>query len=318
MNQNQSDPESRKVLESAWRSQSLWSETANLLKAKLSGYRKLAAVLAVMGAVFETAAATLFPAEGVWSWICVFIAAVGTALLIVAPYVLRTKASRERVSEWVRARSASEALKETIYRYLVAARPFNATSQAADLIDRLSSIKEKVQDLNIYAASVDPPRKERPLELTPEEYVESRVNDQIENFYLPKGREKARRAEKLHNWELVFGAIAAILGGLSTAAAFSSILPPSFIGPWVAVVTNIAAAITAHLAASRYDHEAIIYFGTADRLTALRDKWVSDRDKMEPARVDRFVDDCEHAISTENEAWLAKWTKNQPQDTAQS
>ena len=38
---------------------------------------------------------------------------------MIVPYVARTKASKERVREWVRARSASEALKEAILRYLV-------------------------------------------------------------------------------------------------------------------------------------------------------------------------------------------------------
>jgi len=66
---------------------------------------------------------------------------------------------------------------------------------------------------------------------------------------------------------------------------------------------------------SRYDHEAIIYFGTADRLTAVRDTWLSEPNRMDPARVARFVDDCEHAISTENEAWLAKWIRDHPENT---
>ena len=95
MNEKESSSDSQKILESAWRGQAVWSETANHLKHNLSKWRTVAAIAAVIGAVFETAAATLFPAEGIWSWICVFIAAVGTALLIVAPYVLRTKASPE-------------------------------------------------------------------------------------------------------------------------------------------------------------------------------------------------------------------------------
>lgn len=80
--------------------------------------------------------------------------------------------------------------------------------------------------------------------------------------------------------------------------------------PWVAVVTTASAAVTAHLAASRFDHQAMIYYSTADRLTNLRDEWLVMPDRLDPDIIGRFIDDCEHAISTENEAWLAKWSED--------
>jgi hypothetical protein len=77
------------------------------------------------------------------------------------------------------------------------------------------------------------------------------------------------------------------------------------------VVTTAGAAVSAHLAACRYDHEAIIYFGTADRLTGLRNGWAADANRNDPIRIAQFVDECEQAISTENESWLAEWTMSE-------
>jgi hypothetical protein len=96
---------------------------------------------------------------------------------------------------------------------------------------------------------------------------------------------------------------------LASAAAATGLLWLSGLGSWVAVVTTAGAAVTAHLAAARYDHQAITYFATANRLAGLRDAWLADPERHLPARVAQFVDACEHAISTENEAWLAEWTR---------
>jgi len=162
-----------------------------------------------------------------------------------------------------------------------------------------------VQDLGAIAATIDPPKKERPLTLTPDDYVKKRVTAQIDGYYRPKARENALVAKKLHNLEFVLGLVAAALGAASGLQWLSGL------APWVAVVTTAGGAVTAHLAASRHDHQAMTYFATAERLTGVRDEWLATADRLAPARVAKFVDDCEHAISTENEAWLAEWTREQ-------
>lgn len=303
----------QQVVESAWRDQAIWSETADRLKADLSKWRKWAAVAGVLGAFLETLAGALTGLENKWWWLRALIALAGAIILAVVPYVLRTKASKDRVREWVRARSVSEALKEIIYRYLVGVTPFGLGSSPGELIKRGQAIKEKVQDLSAIAASVEPPRKERPLSLTVDEYVGTRVNDQIENFYRPKGRENAVAAKKLHNLEFYLGLLAVVMGAVASAATATEtgLSKLSLLGPWVAVVTTAGAAVTAHLAASRYDHAAMTYFGTADRLIGLRDEWRANPNRLDPGCVAKFVEDCEHAISAENEAWLAEWSREQ-------
>lgn len=299
----------RQVIESAWRDQAIWSETANRQKAVLTAWRYRAAVAGVLGAFLETLVAALPASTDRWSWLRAVIALTGAVILAVVPYVVRTKLSSDRIKDWVRSRSASEALKETIYRYLVGAPPFGPGSSPVDLLKRSQAIKEQVRDLGVQAASVEPARRERPLALTVEEYVEKQVNDQIERYYRPKGRENALAAKRLHAGEFLLGLLAVGMGAVASAAAATRLPQLSAIGSWVAVVTTAGAAVSAHLAASRYDHQAITYFGTADRLIGVRDEWLANPNRLDPVLVAKFVDDCEHAISTENEAWLAGWIR---------
>lgn len=305
----------QQVIESAWRDQAIWSETANRFKRELGKWRNVAAVAGVLGAILETLAASLTGLGEEWRWLRASIALLGAVILAAVPYLLRNKASKNEVRKWVRARSTSEALKETIYRFLIKVQPYNSASSPADLINRCQVLKDKVIDLSADAAAVEPPPRERPSSLDIDGYVESRLNSQVKEYYQKKGREKALAAQKLHNLEFGLGLLAVIMGAVSSSAAAAGWSQLFALGPWVAVVTTAGAAVTAHLAASRYDHEAMIYFGTANRLIAIRDKWLSKQDRHEPGCITNLVDDCEHAISTENEAWLAEWTREQPQNT---
>jgi SMODS and SLOG-associating 2TM effector domain 1/Protein of unknown function (DUF4231) len=298
------------VVESAWRDQAIWSETASRLKAELSAWRYRAAGAGVLGAFLETLAGSLFSLGDAWWWPRSMLALAGAVILAVVPYVVKTKTSKEQVGAWVRARSASEALKETIYRYLVGAPPFAPAPVPAALVARCQALKEKVRDLGAVAAAIDPPKKERPLTLTLEGYVGTRVSGQIDGYYRPKARENAIAAKRLHDLEFILGLVAAALGAAGGLRWLSGL------APWVAVVTTAGGAVTAHLAASRYDHQAMTYFATAERLTALRDEWLASSDRLAPAHVAQFVDDCEHAISTENEAWLAEWTREKHEPAA--
>ena len=302
------DEATRQIVEFAWRDQAIWSETANGLKTDLGTWRTRAAIAGVMGAFLETLAATL-PDLTELRVPRAVIALAGAVVLAVVPYVLRTKVSKERVREWVRARSASEALKEEIYRFLVGAAPYGADAPAAALVKRFQDEKRKVQDLNVYAAAVDPNVKDRPVELTIDGYVDKRVNDQIDNFYLPNARANSRAAKRLHDLEFGLGLLAVVLGAMASAALATGLSGLSGLGSWVAVVTTAGGAVTAHLAAAHYDQQAITFFATADRLAGLREAWRADPKRLEPARLAKFVDDSENAISSENEAWLAAWTR---------
>ena len=95
--------DTQQIVASAWRDQAVWSETANRLKAELTRWRYIAAVAGVTGAFLATLAGMLGSVGEPWRWLGASIALAGAVILAVVPVVLRTKASKERVQEWVRA-----------------------------------------------------------------------------------------------------------------------------------------------------------------------------------------------------------------------
>lgn len=71
--------------------------------------------------------------------------------------------------------------------------------------------------------------------------------------------------------------------------------------------TTISAALTAHVAAVRYEFLLIEYARTAAQLERLRDRRHPPADPNQAAHADgEFVAQCERIISAQNEAWMAK------------
>ena len=309
-----SDPASNGFIDSAWRDQAVWSEAAGRLKSALGTWRVIAAVAGGLGALLTTLAGTLahFGAQlgNDGNHYRVAVAGAGTLLLALVPYVLKARVSTEQVRAWIRARAAAEALKETIYRYLVGAAPYAPTPTPADLVRRCQAIKQGLSDLGALAATVEPKPKSRPSTLTVDEYAEQRVAGQVNGYYYPSARKNALKARRLRGLEFSLSLLATLLAavaGLSEAVGAEWL---GEFGAWAAVATTIAGAITAHIAASRFDHQATVYFSTAERLRGLRDEWLASPDRLLPDNALAFVDNCERAISAENEAWLAEWSAN--------
>ncbi len=298
------------LVRSAWSDQARWSKAAGGLKTSLGRWRLIAAIGGIAGAVLTTAAATL-PNETAYATARTWLALAGAFVLAIVAVILRTQLSQERTEAWVRARSASEALKEEIYRYLIGATPYGPQRSVELFGQRREEQKEKVRDLRPEAAAVAlPPVTNRPLQkLTSQDYIELRVNGQIDGYYLDKAAKNARTAKRLRNLEFILVLIAAGLGVFASGTVGAGGL--SSLGSWVAVLTTAAAAVTSFLAAGRYDLQAITFYGTADRLTTLRDAFKADGTKTDPERISRFVDDVENAISSENEAWLAGWSRDE-------
>jgi hypothetical protein len=61
---------------------------------------------------------------------------------------------------------------------------------------------------------------------------------------------------------------------------------------WVPAVTTVSASLTAHIAASRYDHQIVEFLRTAEQLERLRDARTNEG--MADAA---FVEACEEVIS---------------------
>jgi len=290
-----------------WSKQKRWSAAADRLKSQLNTWRTAAFALGIAGAFLETLS-TQVP-SGRAQQIC---ALAGALCLGIIPVLTLRKLGPERGRAWVRTRSASEGLKSEVYAFLARAAPYDETAGAGQiLLDKASGIEESVEDLLRYQAGEESDESGKPEQLTPEEYLAKRVHDQID-WYRPKAAGFERKARRLRSIELVLAITAAALAAAAGVYGDSlSVLGWSFVfAAWVAVLTTIGGAITAHVGASRYDFLITSYLGTARRLEDLASRWQAAPGGAAPSpEWSEFVKDCENAISTDNQGWMAKWTK---------
>ena len=108
-----------------------------------------------------------------------------------------------------------------------------------------------------------PDKKTLPAVSDLDSYIEQRVNEQITSYYRPRAALYETRVRRLRAARDAVSAIAVVLGALAAAFGISGL------SAWIPVTTTIGAALVAHAAASRYDHQVIEFLRTADQLDEL-------------------------------------------------
>ena len=301
---------SDEVVAAIWRRRVAWSKAADQLKARIVYARGAALILNASGALLATLAATCFSSQPDVRTAC---AALGAVSLATATYLTTRLLTVDALRAWTRARSVSEAIKAEVYGFRAGAAPYRGQDATAQLQEKTSAVQAQAQDLEIHVASVDPGLVTPPPALSQDDYIATRVEGQIKGYYRKKALEYARRLKRLRSTEFGLGLAGTALGAI---AAFQSSQPAAQaagvgLSAWVGVLTTLAAALAAHVAANRYDFLVMSYYGTARRLEDLVNKWRSAADKGDAAW-SAFVKSCEEAISVENESWLAKWMEKDP------
>ena len=292
------------ILQDVWTDRKIWSLTANKLKQSLTFWRRVVLLLTILGAFLETLAAQLhsYPAD-----LSTYIGALGAVALVSIPIIRNAKLGNNQTRAWVRSRSISEGLKTEIYLYLTGARPYNDPDNKNE---KLSSQRDEIVGLaeDLFGHTAMARNQLANENLTPPElmdvntYITERVDQQIKQFYRPRALELSQQANRLRKVELLSSIVAAALGVFpkffNNSEQFSA---------WVAVVTTLGVAITAHLAAGRFDHLINSYLATADRLESLRNQWLDAQERGVPQDSSEFIRQCETAISVENQGWMAKF-----------
>jgi hypothetical protein len=288
------------LVDSVWGHQSLWSQTANLLKARLDRLRLVMLLLAVASAVLTTAAAQMSSLSSPVGQLLAL--AAGTALGLVP--VVRARLGRDAVSRWARARAVSEELKGETFRFLAGASPFRGEDRDAIFADRTYRVRAEAADLLPHTASFKPVPREAPRVGDVETYVQGRLVPQIA-WYNQRARTLAVRLAWFRRLELVLSVVAVVLGAVAAATEITAA------AAWVAVVSTLTAAASSHVAGSRWEYQLVEYLRTAGELGRLHEEWIRIGTSDEPDE-DRFVDRCEQVISIQNDGWMAKWTADQP------
>jgi hypothetical protein len=203
------------------------------------------------------------------------------------------------MSRWTGARAASEALKAETYRYLAKVKPYDNSDRSERLNAQLDVIQSRVRDLLADQALVTPDNRSLPQVRTFGDYLTKRAQQQAD-WHRNKVVEHANSARRLRLCQLIATVIGVIL------ASIGGILPELHLASWTAAATTIAAAITAHLAATQHQRIAASYAATADQL----DRLIS---AIDPATADadsqaHFVAGVEQVLAAQNNGWVDQFS----------
>jgi hypothetical protein len=282
------------VVEWAWQRQSVWSQTANGLKAGPARLRMVRLGLTAAAAALALAGSQVKPV----SFPASLALAVTAAVALAAAGLLRGRASAEQVRRWTRARSVSEAMKAEIYLFLSRSGPYDVAERDHRLEAEVQRLEREAGDLQRYTDGVRPVSRPLPPVRDVDSYLEIRVREsQLNGYYAPKAGLMRQRLRLLKVLEVTLALIAA---GLAATAAAS----PG-VGAWAAVATTVGGAVAAYIAAERYEFLWVEYSRTASELRRLLDRRTAADGR--PLSDPELVAECEQVISVQNQAWMAKW-----------
>jgi hypothetical protein len=284
----------RELVGSVWEWQSVWSQAANRLKTRIDRLRAAMLALAVASAVLTTLAAQVASVTRPGGKVLAVLAGVAVGLVP----VVRSRLGRDAVSRWTRARAVSEELKAEVYQYLADVGPYRGDAGAVALLEHARTVQDQARDLLPDTADIQPVVRDVPPVHDVATYVEHRVDPQV-RWYRGRSVSLRQRLARARRTELALGLVGVLLAAVAAAGseAFAA---------WVAVVTTLTAALTAHVAASRWEYQLVEYLRTAAELERMRDEWTAGL-VLDGVGADRFVERCEHVVSIQNDGWMAKW-----------
>ena len=293
------------ALKYIWGQYRTWDLTAQGLRQGVARWRKIVLALSVGGAVFGTLAKHIDSLNmASWpGWLPPTLGLLGGLALGLAGYFTKELLNPGPEAKAVRARAAAEALKSNAYLVATGAPPYASATNADELLAKAQEIRAGVEDLAPLSITSQQEVEGMPsVPLSVDDYVRQRVVQQVEEFYLPKVRMNAKKLALGRRLSLILGVLAVVLGLWSAKS--------TTVAGWVAVIGAITAAVAAHQYAERYQFLSVSYQATADRLKWLKTKFELDGNSQNAVDAQHaFIVACENAISTENSAWMAEWTK---------
>src|SRR5690242_10507258 len=173
------------VAEWAWQRQSIWSQTANKLKAGphlalvfRMGFTVAAAAMALAGSQLK---AVSLPAS--------IVLAIAAALAMATVGVLRGLQDVEHMRRWTRARSVSEALKTEVFMFLSHAGAYDSPERERLLEAEVQRLENETGDLYRYTEGVEPVARLLPAVRDVDSYLNVRVRQsQLKEYYEPNAR----------------------------------------------------------------------------------------------------------------------------------
>ena len=226
---------------------------------------------------------------------------VAMVLAPIAISVLVTSNSRFREgNKWILLRAAAEAMKREIFRYRAQAGVYSddqcaQTSRESMLAAKLKDISSGLSQSEVNKTSILHYAKDLPQRLTflsPEEYLEERIADQINHF--------TKKTKSLYKRLKRFQLCIYLVGGAGTfLAAFHYDV-------WVALTTAMATAVTTKLETDQVENTVVQYNQALSNLQNISLWWkaLSQWEKSRRRNIDLLVDQTEKTLEGELAGWV--------------
>jgi hypothetical protein len=274
-----------------------------MLKRRVEVARWLTFAFSILGALLAAIASQLNDPPRL------YFAIAGAVVLAVVSFVTSRLLGSAQITDWLRARTASEALKREAYRYAASAKPYDdPLKRDAALDEERERIERDVDDLLASAVGKAVAGSSPRSSLSRYEYVAGRVRNQMNDFYLRRANENTRIATRLRRAEFSLALAATVITAVVGVAGKNLFGITFDFVALTAVLTTVAGAVLAHIEALRFDFLVVIYRATARRLSAELSK-TGDLNAFSQDDWSDFVNRCEAIIAEENTSWAAKWTK---------
>jgi hypothetical protein len=273
-------------------------------RAKQTVFRKLElglillAVAAALSAILTTDKA-LPPQWAAWirkDWLHIIVVLIPILISITAAYNSHFRDG----NKWILLRGAAEALKREIFRFRTRAGVYSdeqclQSSRESKLAAKVRDITSALEQSEVNKASLveqPPGDPKRATFLSPDEYVQARLGDQMHYF---SGKIR-RLSRQLTLTQLLIYAVGG--GGTFLAAMHRDV--------WVALTTAVVTALSTKLQADQVETSLVQYNQALVGLKNIEIWWnaLSPWEKSRRINVDVLVDETEKVLASETAGWI--------------
>jgi hypothetical protein len=316
------DPSRNPTLEDAWQCFAKYDKNAVKAQKRFILQQKLILGLGVAATTLAVAYSTLdrIAETGNGGWLqplanerllqimhgCVIVIPIVLSVLIAGSVKFNMGIS------WVMLRSSAEALKKEIFRYRLRVGEYfqeeggnsdpRRDSRDVHMARKVKQVSKRLMETQVNQTGLEPYKGQLPpyaaegddgfSDLTPDEYVAYRVEDQF-NYYQKKALRLSRELQRFQ-W-LVY-----ILGGVGTSlAAFG-------FDVWIAVSSALATSFASFLEFKRVETNLVSCNMAASDIYDIRTWWraLSDSARRQQANIEILVSSTEAVIQSENLGWV--------------
>lgn len=313
-----------------------WDRTAINKKRVITVWRKRVMLAMLIGAAFGLASKEVQDISGVSFTVKTFVFGLDEVFAVISAVAIALSTfagakilSSDLEKSQLKARAACEALKVQGYLYAMQAPPYSGKNAESLLFKRIEIILKEVSSVApelsvhkkrsalgefltiLYMGKGDensnPDQKLKFKEdMTFHEYVEERVNGQVDEYYRKKAAEFQRIISRANAAMLLFGFAGVVIGTIG--ATYSTGL-----SMWIGLLSTASASVASYIHANKYEFLLMSYVSTAGQLELLSARYRSMVTPSEKAQR-RFVAETETIFANEHNAWISEIAGSQDED----